>query len=154
MSVEDRFEIEPVGKLAPTPTSWWAGTTADPSISRGIDGRLTLNWDDHAPDHCVVHRVALVDLIAEMGGLNDEIDRLKAELIRFGQGFKRHTKAEYRLVSADGGIAISYPTHEHDALLRAKQFHEMSPTYEIELVRSESWSTDWTTVERVAVDPT
>lgn len=75
-------EITPVDSAKATPTTWFAGTVADPSISRGMDGRLTLNWDADAPEHCVVHRAALVDLLTEMRGLNDEIDRLNAEIDR------------------------------------------------------------------------
>jgi len=74
------FHVSKAGPEGPrrTPTSWFAAVVADPCISRGADGRLTLNWDPDAPDHCVVHRSALVDLIGEVGRLHDELEQLRA----------------------------------------------------------------------------
>lgn len=72
-----------------TPTSWFAAVVANPSISRdALTGRQTLNWDADAPDHCVVHRVALVDLLVEMDGLHAEIERLRAENEQFRSHFR------------------------------------------------------------------
>jgi len=65
---------------------------------------------------------------------------------------RRHLQYEYRLINPhDGGIAISFQCSDHDALLRARAWRNAHPMYEIELVKMESWSSDWRTIDRTMV---